>query len=116
LSRIEEEDERELIEREPKGSEIDPEPPPDTIEEELTYGLGDVPARPKSANAVRELSRFTRTPRRSHWKALTRCLRYVASNMEQGIEFHPPEGEEELTMKFFVDASHGDETDGLSVS
>ena len=66
-------------------------------------------SRPELANPVRELSRFTASPRKSHRKALIHTLRWIANSMDKGIEFHPRH-EDEMVLRFWVDASFGDAT------
>ena len=67
-------------------------------------------SRPDVINTVRELSRYTSRSRKSHKKALMHLLRYIASTMNDGIEFKPPKDRDaQLLIQWYVDASYGDE-------
>jgi hypothetical protein len=72
-------------------------------------------SRPELGNAVRDVARYTASPRRSHWGALMHILRYVAHSMDRGIEFHPW-NIVEMVIKFYVDAAYASQEGSLSVT
>lgn len=71
--------------------------------------------RPDIAYAVCSLSRFNDEPRKSHWEAAKRVMRYLAQTDQRGISYaHRDEG---LNIQCYSDADHGgDRDDRRSVS
>jgi len=65
--------------------------------------------RPDLAQAVGQVQRFASNPRRHHWRAVQRIVKYVAGTMNYGLLFRRSEGAEGVVG--YADSDHASDLD-----